>query len=246
MIVVGHNSEFQGNSRVSEVSTVLRSLTIEVVSDVVCPWCFIGKRRLEKALVLLGRQDVTIRWKPFQLNPGAPKEGMDRQAYRIRKFGSLAYSQQLEARVATAGAEDGIEFHFDQIKRTPNTFEAHRLIWFAGREQGQDVRDVRNGRDVQNAVVENLFRAYFIDAEDVGDIGVLKRIGAQNGLDAGRLEELFAAGLGTEELMAEEGEARARGVTGVPTFFVASKPIASGAQKPELLAAVFGPALGAA
>ena len=134
---------------------------------------------------------------------------MDRQVYSIRKFGSLAYSQHLEARVAAAGAEDGIEFRFDQIKRTPNTVAAHR------------------------------------HAEDVGDNEVLKWIGVQSGLDAGRLEELFAARLGTEELIAEESEARARGVTGVPTFFVNGEPVASGAQKPELLAAVLGPAMGA-
>jgi predicted DsbA family dithiol-disulfide isomerase len=113
---------------------VKNELLIEVVSDVVCPWCFIGKRRLEKALSLLGRPAAQVRWKAFQLNPDAPKEGMNRQAYRVRKFGSLAYSQQLEARVADAGMEDGIEFRFDRIERTPNTFDAHRLIWLAGRE----------------------------------------------------------------------------------------------------------------
>jgi len=235
---------------VSGDSADVRPTVIEVVSDVVCPWCFIGKRRLEKALALLSRQDVTILWKPFQLNPGAPKEGMDRQSYRIRKFGSLAYSQQLEARVAAAGAEEGIEFRFDLIKKTPNTFEAHRLIWFAGREQspGPSAPNVQNPKvqkpNVQNTVVENLFRAYFIDAEDVGDIEVRKRIGVQSGLDMGRLEELFAAGLGTEELIAEENKARGRGVSGVPTFFINGEPITSGAHKPELLAAVLGRALG--
>ena len=155
-----HNRQARIATAASEASAAVRPPTIEVVSDVVCPWCFIGKRRLEKALALLDRQDATIRWKPFQLNPTTPKEGMDRQAYRIRKFGSLAYSQQLEARVAAAGAEEGIEFRFDQIKRTPNTLEAYRLIWFAGREQGQDGRNVLT---VQNVVVENLFRAYFLD-----------------------------------------------------------------------------------
>ena len=99
-------------------------------------------------------------WKPFQLNPSAPKGGLDRQAYRVRKFGSLAYSQQLEARVAAAGAEEEIEFHFDQIKRTPNTMEAHRLIWFAGREQGQDGPNVWDVTTVQNAGFGNPFRAY--------------------------------------------------------------------------------------
>src|SRR5215467_7510998 len=106
--------------------------SIEVVSDVVCPWCFIGKRRLEKALVLLDRRDIEVRWTAFELNPGMPKEGMDRAAYRTRKFGSIEYSRQLEARVIAAGAEEGIDFQFDRIARTPNTFDAHRLIWLAG------------------------------------------------------------------------------------------------------------------
>jgi predicted DsbA family dithiol-disulfide isomerase len=171
---------------------------IQVVSDVVCPWCFIGKRRLEKALALLGRQDAAVEWKPFQLNPDAPPEGMDRRSYRIRKFGSLAYSRQLEERVAAAGAGEGIEFRFDRIASIPNTFEAHRLIWLAGRA------------GVQNAVVESLFRAYFIDAEDVGDIAVLKRIGTERGLETGRLDELFTTRLGDGELHAEENESRRR------------------------------------
>ena len=204
---------------------------IQVVSDVVCPWCFIGKRRLEKALALLGRPDAAVEWKPFELNPDAPREGMDRQSYRIRKFGSLAYSRQLEERVAAAGAGEGIEFRFDRITRIPNTFEAHRLIWLAGRAR------------VQNAVVESLFRAYFMDAEDVGDIGVLKRIGSESGLEIDRLDELFTARHGEGELHSEENDARRRGVSGVPTFFLNGEPITSGAHPPELLASVLGPAL---
>src|SRR6185295_15077871 len=116
--------------------------TIEVVSDVVCPWCFIGKRRLERALALLGKQDIPVCWKPFQLNPNAPKEGMNRKEYRARKFGSLEYAKQLEDRVAAAGALEDILFRFDRIERTPNTFDAHRLIWLA---------------TDQSAVVEKLF-----------------------------------------------------------------------------------------
>ena len=210
---------------------VKNEVLIEVVSDVVCPWCFIGKRRLEKALALLGRPAAQVRWKAFQLNPDAPKEGMNRQAYRVRKFGSLAYSQQLEARVADAGMEDGIEFRFDRIERTPNTFDAHRLIWLAGREGAQD------------AIVENLFRAYFIDAEDVGSGGVLTRIGTESGLDAARVEELLSGDLGASEVAADELQARTQGVSGVPTFFVDGVPIASGAQKPEVLASALAPAL---
>jgi predicted DsbA family dithiol-disulfide isomerase len=209
---------------------VKNEVLIEVVSDVVCPWCFIGKRRLEKALSLLGRPAAQVRWKAFQLNPDAPKEGINRQAYRVRKFGSLAYSQQLEARVAEAGMEDGIEFHFDRIERTPNTFDAHRLIWLAGRE------------GVQDAIVESLFRAYFIDAEDVGSPSVLTKIGTESGLDAARVEELLSSDLGSSEVAADELKARTQGVSGVPTFFVAGAQIASGAQKPEVLASALGAA----
>jgi predicted DsbA family dithiol-disulfide isomerase len=207
-------------------------IVIEVVSDVVCPWCFIGKRRLEKALALLGRKDVRVHWKPFELNPDAPKEGMNRAAYRARKFGSLAYAQQLETHVVEAGAEEGIGFRFDRIERVPNTIDAHRLIWLAAQHGGQD------------AVVENLFRAYFIDAQDVGMPEVLRRIGVQSGLDPGRIEQLLAGDTGRSEVLAEERESRAQGVSGVPTFFVNGHPVMSGAQKPDLLASVLAPVLG--
>jgi predicted DsbA family dithiol-disulfide isomerase len=206
--------------------------SIEVVSDVVCPWCFIGKRRIEKALALLGRKDVLVHWKPFELNPDAPKEGMNRAAYRARKFGSPAYARQLEARVAEAGANEGIGFRFDRIERVPNTFDAHRLIWLAGREGAQD------------AVVENLFRAYFLAAEDVGIPGVLQRIGIESGLDPASVEQLLGGDGGRGEVLAEEREAREHGVNGVPAFFVNGQPVMSGAQKPELLASVLGPVLG--
>jgi predicted DsbA family dithiol-disulfide isomerase len=204
---------------------------IEVISDVVCPWCFIGKRRLEKALALLGRKDVQVHWKPFELNPDAPKEGMNRAAYRARKFGSLAYAQQLEAHVVEAGAEEGIGFRFDRIERVPSTFDAHRLIWLAAQDGGQD------------AVVENLFRAYFIDAEDVGMPEVLRRIGVQSGLDPGRVEQLLGGDVGRSEVLADERESAVQGVSGVPTFFVNGHPVMSGAQKPDLLASVLAPVL---
>ncbi|HXI38959.1 MAG TPA: DsbA family oxidoreductase [Bryobacteraceae bacterium] len=205
---------------------------IEVVSDVVCPWCFIGKRRLEKALALLKRKDVRVHWKAFELNPDAPREGMQRAAYRARKFGSLAYAQQLEAHVVGAGAEEGIGFRFDRIERVPNTLDAHRLIWLAGRE------------GIEDAMVENLFRAYFIDAEDVGKLDVLRRIGAKSGLDSVRIEEFLAGDSGRSEVLADERQARAQGVNGVPTFLVNGQLVMSGAQKPDLLASLLAPVLG--
>jgi len=210
--------------------TIADGVIIEVVSDVVCPWCFIGKRRLEKALKLLGRQDVQIHWTAFELNPDISKAGVDRQEHRIRKFGSLSRARQLETHVAAAGAEE-IEFRFDRIERMPNTFDAHRLIWLAGRQ------------GLQNALVERLFQAYFIDGEDVGNHEVLKRIGKQSGLDSGGVESLLGSDFGAEEIRVGKNRARVEGVNGVPTFFVSGVPITSGAHKPQILATLLGRAL---
>jgi predicted DsbA family dithiol-disulfide isomerase len=209
-----------------------QSPAIEVVSDVVCPWCFIGKRRLEKALALVGRKSAPVHWKAFELNPQAPKEGMDRQAYRARKFGSAAYAKELEGRVIEAGAEEGIAFRFDRIERVPNTLDAHRLIWLAGRDGSQD------------AIVENLFRAYFIDGQDVGNPGVLRSIAAESGLDAAKVYELLSADLGKRQVLDEEREAHTLGVSGVPSFLLGGVPVTSGAQKPEILASALGSAFG--
>lgn len=200
---------------------------IEVVSDVVCPWCFIGKRRLEKALALVGRTGADVHWKAFELNPQAPKEGLDRQAYRARKFGSAAHAKELEARVIEAGAEEGIDFRFDRVERVPNTLDAHRLIWLAGSEGSQD------------AVVEGLFRAYFIYGQDVGNPEVLSRIAVESGLNSAKVDELLNSGLGKRQVLDEEREAHTRGVNGVPSFFLKGIPVMSGAQKPEILASAF-------
>src|SRR6516165_10259298 len=122
------------------------NLTIDVISDVICPWCYIGKKRLEKAIAsFAGQQEVRVSWLPFQLNPTMPKEGIDRKEYRIRKFGSWEKSLELDAKLIAVGQVEGIHFAFDRIERTPNTVDAHRLIWLAG-QQGR-----------QNAVVEALF-----------------------------------------------------------------------------------------
>src|ERR1051325_2767537 len=127
-------------------------LTIDVYSDVICPWCFVGKRRMGKGLA--GRA-ATVRWHPFELNPGMPAEGVERRAYRIKKFGSWERSLELDVQVAEAGRGEGIAFNFDRMARTPNTFDAHRIIWLAGE------------RGVQNAVVDALFRAYFTDGRNL-------------------------------------------------------------------------------
>src|SRR6187200_3759218 len=136
------------------------NLSVEVISDVICPWCFIGKRRLEKAIAMHDGA-VEVRWLPFQLNPSMPKEGISRREYRTKKFGSWERSMELDARVIAVGKEEGIDFSFDRIERTPNTLDAHRLIWLADKE------------GVQDAVVESLFQAYFIKGKDIGGRQVL-------------------------------------------------------------------------
>ena len=148
------------------------NLTVDVISDVICPWCYVGKRRLEKAVAAVaGTHEVVVRWHPFQLNPQMPREGMERRAYRTAKFGSWERSLELDARLVAVGAGEGITFAFDKIERTPNTLDAHRLIRLAG-EQG-----------VQDAVVEALFRAYFTEGRDISDRRTLLDVVAGAGLE---------------------------------------------------------------
>lgn len=210
-----------------------KSLVIEVVSDVICPWCFIGKRRLEKALErVAGKVEVTLNWLPFQLNPGMPREGMPREDYRRAKFGSLERSRGLDARVASEGKGVGIEFAFDRIARTPNTFPAHQLIELA-QEQG-----------VGNAVVEALFHAYFEDARDVGDVEVLKSIAQTCGVGVPALQARWADEAAAKRLAEVEESMKALGISGVPTFVFDRRSGISGAHPPETLAAAIQEAAG--
>jgi predicted DsbA family dithiol-disulfide isomerase len=199
-------------------------LTIDVISDVICPWCFIGKRRLERALA--GRP-ATVRWRPFQLNPDMPREGIDRKEYRIRKFGSWERSLELDARVAAAGRGEGIAFDFDRMARTPNTLDAHRIIWLAGE------------RGVQDAVVEALFLAYFTDGRDLSDRATLAEVAAGAGLDRDEVVELLGGDKGLDVVRAGEEQARRIGVSGVPFFVVNGKVALSGAQPPEMFRQAF-------
>src|SRR4051794_9982779 len=148
-----------------------RMLTVEVVSDVVCPWCYVGKRRLEQAATLM-KDDLhlSIWWRPFQLNPTMPKGGLDRRTYRTAKFGSWERSQALDAQVAATGREVGLTFRHDLMTRTPNTFDAHRLIWLAGQDGKQD------------EVVEALFHGYFTEGRDICHPTVLADVAEGAGL----------------------------------------------------------------
>ncbi len=210
-----------------------KRIAIEVVSDVVCPWCYIGKRRLEKALALLEDEvEATVTWLPFQLNPAMPKEGMAREEYRRAKFGSLEHSKSLDAHVVSEGKGEDIAFAFGDIKRTPNTFAAHQLIDLA-QEQGAG-----------GAVVDALFRAYFEEARDIGDPQVLKAIAESCGVDPQGLEARWAQPDEARRLAELEESMKALGIGGVPTFVFDRKSGVSGAYPPDSLAAAIRDAAG--
>lgn len=207
---------------------------IDVVSDAICPWCWIGKRHLEGALARLADEGerFAVRWRPFQLNPDMPREGVERSAYRAAKFGSIERSSELDAQVAAAGAAAGLEFRFDRQRRTPNTVDAHRLIRHAG-EIG--------GASQQDAVVEGLFRAYFQDGRDIGDAAVLAEVALETGLaDAAAF---LASGDGAAEVRAEDAGFRRLGISGVPSFALAGHVLFSGAVPAERMADAFRRAL---
>jgi len=197
------------------------ALKIEVYSDVVCPWCYVGKRRLERALTEFGG-NVRVTWRPFQLNPTMPKEGMDRTAYLEAKFGSLDSFRQLEEHVLAAGAAERIPFAFEKIARTPNTFAAHRLIWLGEREGCQD------------AVVDALFRGYFEEGADIGSSAVLVQLAAQAGLPDESVERLLRSDEGTAEVKAEESAGHKLGIRGVPYFVLDGTYAISGAQPVDI------------
>ncbi len=201
-------------------------MIIDVISDTICPWCFVGKRRLERALSLAARPDLVVAWHPFQLNPDMPKAGMERAEYLRLKFGDERGSGAYDA-IREAGAGEGIEFNFAAVKRTPNTFESHRLVRYAG-ELG-----------LQHQVVEALFQAYFIDGRDVGDAMTLLDVGTSAGLERGALADHMAGEAGATEVAKEDEMARRMGVQGVPCFIFQRKYVVSGAQSPDVFLQVF-------
>lgn len=205
------------------------NLNVDVISDVICPWCYIGKRRLEKAIAEFGKP-VKVQWHPFQLNPAMPKEGISRREYRTRKFGSWKRSQELDARVIAVGKEEGIDFAFDRIERTPNTIDPHRLIWLAGRG------------GVQDAVVEALFRAYFTEGRDIGDHETLLDVTADAGLERNAAEAVLNGDDGMEAIRQSEELSRQHHVDSVPFFVVNGTFTLAGAQLPEEFLRVFGQA----
>lgn len=203
---------------------------IDVISDVICPWCYIGKRQLERALDILEQQHkqrFTVAWHPFQLNPEMPAEGVDRAKYRLAKFGSAERSRQMDERITETAAGVGLEFHLDRLTRTPNTVKAHRLIRLAGQ------------RGVQDGVVEALFDAYFCHGADVGDDRVLADIGQHGGLEYDSVLAMLAGDEGKREVLAGDQMARNCGINGVPSFALQGHVLFSGAVPAHEMADTF-------
>ncbi|HYC65322.1 MAG TPA: DsbA family oxidoreductase [Reyranellaceae bacterium] len=202
---------------------------IDIISDAICPWCYIGKRQYERAQPLLAEQQLAFgtMWHPFQLNPDMPVEGVDRAEYRKAKFGSLEKSRQLDQRITETAATLGLEFHLEKLKRTPNTVNAHRLIRLAGQ------------RGVQDAVVEALFDGYFCQGNDIGDLETLAEIGARGGLERDEVTAMLKGEDGLREVLAGDQMARNAGIQGVPTFALEGHILFSGAVPADQMAPTF-------
>jgi len=200
---------------------------VDIVSDTICPWCYIGKRRFERALDISGRNDVAISWRPFQLNPDMPPEGMTRDDYVRAKFGGGDRPRQIYQAIAESGREAGIEFQFSRIRRTPNTVLSHRLIHWSAKQERQD------------EVVAELFRAYFEDGLDIGHLEVLADCARRAGLDEQLAQKYLQSDEGRQEVVASDVYARRLGINGVPCFIVNRKYAVSGAQPPSAFVEVF-------
>jgi predicted DsbA family dithiol-disulfide isomerase len=201
------------------------SITVDVVSDVVCPWCFIGQKRLDKAISDSG-VEVHVNWRPFQLDPTIPPEGRDRHEYMLGKFGSEERIREIHARIEPMGEAEGISFAFDAIKVAPNTLDAHRVIRWAGAA----------GEAIQNRLVRRLFQLNFEEGKNLGDASVLIEAAREAGMDAAIVETLLPTDADVEAVQGEIATASRMGVTGVPCFLLEGKYAVMGAQDAETLA----------
>ena len=207
-------------------------MQIDIVADVACPWCFIGKRRLERALALRPDIVATRSWRAFQLNPDMPPEGISREFYLSAKFGSPRQATRSYAAITAAGRGEGIDFAFERMRRTPNTLRAHRLVRLAAFEGAGD------------AMVEALFQAYFVDGLDIGDVDTLAAIAVRAGLDYDAARAYLAGDTGAVEVLAEESRARRLGIHAVPCFVLERGYAIAGAQEPEMFLPLFDIAAG--
>ena len=206
--------------------TERQTLTIDVVSDVVCPWCYIGKKRLETAIAETPEVDVEVRWRPYQLDPTIPPGGKDRREYMVAKFGSEDRIRQMHENIMPLGEAEGIAFAFDDIKVAANTLDAHRLIRWAGNQGGE----------VQNKLVTRLFALNFELGQNIGDHAVLVEAARDSGMDGAIVESLLPTDADVEAVSTEIGTAASMGIRGVPCFLIEGKYAVMGAQDANTLA----------
>lgn len=201
---------------------------LDVYLDTICPWCFIGKRRLEQAFALWrGETRPAVRWRPYQLNPEMPGDGMDRASYLRMKFGSDRGAERVYQSIVRTGADEGLHFDFSAIRRTPNTLDSHRLIRLA------------HHHNLQDRVLERLLQGYFMEGADLGDRKTLARLGEECGLSRQDIESYLAGEDDLEVIRSEDSTARLSGVVGVPCFMGNGRYALPGAQPPEALLRLF-------
>jgi predicted DsbA family dithiol-disulfide isomerase len=198
-------------------------MRIDIVTDIMCPWGFIGKRWLEQALSQRPEIRADVTWHAFQVNPELPAEGVDREAYLVSKFGSVDAAKTVLSDIARTGASAGIRFAFDRIRRTPNTREAHRLVRYA------------TARGSADAAIEAVFRAYFVEGRDIGNAATLTQIAGELGLEAAEFTAFLASAAEIEQVVAEDRDARRSGIAAVPCFIFDRRFAMAGAHEPELL-----------
>lgn len=201
-------------------------IKLDILSDPVCPWCYVGKTNLDRALEANPDHQFEIEWHPFQLNPEMPVEGIGKRAYLEGKFGGKANVDAMHDRLRDVAKEAGVALDPDKPTKMPNTLNAHRLIHWAGLE----------GR--QTPVVSALMRAYWVEGRDIGDLSVLSAIAAEQGLDAAMIDRLLHSDADAQDIRDRDAHARQRGVTGVPCFIISNQYVVSGAQPPETWAQV--------
>jgi len=202
-------------------------MEIDIYADPVCPWCYIGKRRLERALERRQECRATLRWRAYQLNPDMPSEGIERSRYLTLKFGAVERARQLYENIQKVGATVGIDFDFGKITRTPNTLQAHRLIRYA------------NGTPQSDTIIEQLFSRYFVEGGTIDDTENLIRIAVDSGLDEVAVTAYLSSDEDLSEVRQEDSAARRLGIQGVPCFIVNNQYALSGAQEPEAFFPIF-------
>lgn len=207
--------------------SAIKPLTLDIVSDVVCPWCYIGKHRIESALALVTDVPVEVHWRPFFLNPWVPREGISRDEYLTTKFGSVEAYSKIASRVVEAAKEEGLVYRPDRVQRQPNTLDCHRLIHWVERDPSGDKAA---------AVKQRLMELYFRDGGDLTDPEVLVLAAADCGMDAATVRQRLATEEDVDLVTAQAQEAAEKGISGVPTYVFAGKYAVSGAQPPEQLA----------